>query len=69
MCAGQVLTLAEPYELSGLPATNLELDRRGSEEGMFADVWCSNRDDRRWARSTTRTNTLSCRHVFVNGYR
>jgi len=57
-------------KLSGLPATNLELDRRGFlKEGMFADVVVF--DPARIADRATFENphqfAVGVRHVFVNG--
>jgi len=66
-----VLTLAEAVrKLSGLPATNLELDRRGFlKEGMFADVVVF--DPATIADRATFENphqyAVGMRHVFVNG--
>jgi len=65
------LTLADAIrKLSGLPATNLELDRRGFlAEGMFADVVVF--DPARIADRATFENphqyAVGVRHVFVNG--
>jgi N-acyl-D-amino-acid deacylase len=67
----KVLTLAEAVrKLSGLPATNLELDRRGFlKEGMFADVVVF--DPAGIADRATFENphqyAVGMRHVFVNG--
>ena len=67
----KVLTLAEAVrKLSGLPATNLELDRRGFlKEGMFADVVVF--DPTAIADRATFENphqyAVGMRHVFVNG--
>lgn len=67
----KVLTLAEAVrKLSGLPATNLELDRRGFlKEGMFADVVVF--DPAVVADRATFENphqyAVGMRHVFVNG--
>ena len=66
-----VLTLAAAIrKLSGLPATNLELDRRGFlAEGMFADVVVF--DPASIADRATFENphqyAVGVRHVFVNG--
>jgi len=66
-----VLTLAEAVrKLSGLPATNLELDRRGFlKEGMFADVVVF--DPTAIADRATFENphqyAVGMHHVFVNG--
>ena len=65
------LTLADAIrKLSGLPATNLELDRRGFlAEGMFADVVVF--DPAGIADRATFENphqyAVGVRHVFVNG--
>ena len=65
------LTLADAIrKLSGLPATNLELDRRGFlAEGMFADVVVF--DPASIADRATFENphqyAVGVRHVFVNG--
>ena len=67
----QVLTMADAIrKLSGLPATNLELDRRGFlKEGMFADVVVF--DPATIADRATFDNphqyAIGMRHVFVNG--
>jgi N-acyl-D-amino-acid deacylase len=67
----KVLTLADAVrKLSGLPATNLELDRRGFlKEGMFADVVVF--DPATIADRATFDNphqyAVGVRHVFVNG--
>jgi len=67
----KVLTLADAVrKLSGLPATNLELDRRGFlKEGMFADVVVF--DPAAIADRATFENphqyAVGMRHVFVNG--
>ena len=67
----KVLTLAEAVrKLSGLPATNLELDRRGFlKEGMFADVVVF--DPTAIADRATFENphqyAVGMHHVFVNG--
>ena len=67
----KVLTLADAVrKLSGLPATNLELDRRGFlKEGMFADV--VEFDPATIADRATFENphqySVGVRHVFVNG--
>ncbi len=67
----KVLSLAEAVrKLSGLPATNLELDRRGFlKEGMFADVVVF--DPAAIADRATFENphqyAVGMRHVFVNG--
>ena len=67
----KVLTLADAVrKLSGLPATNLELDRRGFlKEGMFADVVVF--DPATIADRATFENphqyAVGMRHVFVNG--
>ncbi len=67
----KVLTLQEAvHRLTGLPATNLELDRRGFlQEGMFADVVIF--DPRTIADRATFENphqyAVGVRHVFVNG--
>ncbi|MCA1651506.1 MAG: amidohydrolase family protein, partial [Acidobacteria bacterium] len=67
----QVIPLAEAIRrLTGLPATNLELDRRGSLQlGMFADVVVF--DPRTIADRATFENphqyAVGMRHVFVNG--
>lgn len=67
----QVIPLAEAIRrLSGLPATNLELDRRGYLKlGMFADVVVF--DPRAIADRATFENphqyAVGMRHVFVNG--
>jgi N-acyl-D-amino-acid deacylase len=67
----KVLSLADAVrKLSGLPATNLELDRRGFlKEGMFADVVVFDP-----AKITDRATfevphqyATGVRHVFVNG--
>jgi N-acyl-D-aspartate/D-glutamate deacylase len=66
-----VLTLPDAIrKLSGLPATNLELDRRGFlKEGMYADVVVF--DPARIADRATFENphqyAVGVRHVFVNG--
>ncbi len=67
----KVLTIAEAvHRLSGLPATNLELDRRGFlKEGMFADVVVF--DPAAIADRATfeqpHQYSVGMRHVFVNG--
>jgi N-acyl-D-amino-acid deacylase len=67
----RVLTLPDAIrKLSGLPATNLELDRRGFlKEGMFADVVVF--DPAAIADRATFENphqyAVRMRHVFVNG--
>jgi len=67
----QVIPLTEAIRrLSGLPATNLELDRRGYLKlGMFADVVVF--DPRAIADRATFENphqyAVGMRHVFVNG--
>jgi N-acyl-D-amino-acid deacylase len=67
----RALTMAEAIrKLSGLPATNLELDHRGFlSEGMFADVVVF--DPERIADRATFDNphqyAVGVRHVFVNG--
>jgi N-acyl-D-aspartate/D-glutamate deacylase len=67
----KVLTLAEAVRrLSGLPATNLELDRRGFlKEGLFADVVVF--DPASIADRATfeqpHQYSVGMRHVFVNG--
>jgi len=67
----KVLTMADAVrKLSGLPATNLELDRRGFlKEGMFADVVVF--DPATIADRATFENphqyAAGVRHVFVNG--
>ena len=67
----RVLTLPDAIrKLSGLPATNLELDRRGFlKEGMFADVVVF--DPSTIADRATFENphqyAVGMRHVFVNG--
>ena len=67
----KVLTLADAVrKLSGLPATNLELDRRGFlKEGMFADVVVL--DPATIADRATFENphqyAVGMRQVFVNG--
>ena len=67
----RVLPLAEAIrKLSGLPATNLELDRRGFlKEGMFADVVVF--DPSTIADRATFENphqyAIGVKHVFVNG--
>ncbi|MGH9603577.1 MAG: N-acyl-D-amino-acid deacylase family protein [Terriglobales bacterium] len=67
----KVLTLEEAVRrLSGLPATNLGLDRRGFlKEGMFADVVVF--DPKAIADRATFDNphvyAVGVRHVFVNG--
>jgi N-acyl-D-amino-acid deacylase len=67
----KVLGLADAIrKLSGLPATNLELDRRGFlKEGMFADVVVF--DPATVADRATFENphqyAVGMRHVFVNG--
>jgi N-acyl-D-amino-acid deacylase len=56
--------------LSGLPATNLELDRRGFlREGMFADVAVFDpaRVEDRATFEKPHQYALGMRHVFVNG--
>ncbi len=66
-----VLTLPDAIrKLSGLPATNLELDRRGFlKEGMFADIVVF--DPGTIADRATFENphqyAVGVRHVFVNG--
>lgn len=67
----KVLTMPDAIrKLSGLPATNLELDRRGFlKEGMFADVVIF--DPATIADRATFENphqyAVGVRHVFVNG--
>jgi N-acyl-D-amino-acid deacylase len=67
----RVLTLPDAVrKLSGLPATNLELDRRGYlKEGMFADIVVF--DPAQIADRATFENphqyAVGVRHVFVNG--
>jgi N-acyl-D-amino-acid deacylase len=67
----KVISLAEAiHRLSGLPATNLELDRRGFlREGMFADVAIF--DPAAVADRATfekpHQYAVGMRHVFVNG--
>jgi N-acyl-D-amino-acid deacylase len=67
----KVLTLEEAvHRLSGLPATNLELDRRGFlKPGMFADVVVF--DPASIADRATFEHphqySVGTRHVFVNG--
>ena len=67
----KVLTMPEAIrKLSGLPATNLELDRRGFlKEGMFADVVVF--DPAKIADHATFENphqyAVGVHHVFVNG--
>jgi N-acyl-D-amino-acid deacylase len=67
----QVIPLAEAIrKLTGLPATNLELDRRGYlKPGMFADVVVF--DPRAIADRATFENphqyAMGMQHVFVNG--
>jgi N-acyl-D-amino-acid deacylase len=67
----KVLTLEEAVRrLSGLPATNLELDRRGFlKEGMFADIVVF--DPATIADRATfeqpHQYSVGMRHVFVNG--
>jgi N-acyl-D-amino-acid deacylase len=67
----KVLTLADAVrKLSGLPATNLELDRRGFlKEGMFGDIVVF--DPAAIADRATFENphqyAVGMRHVFVNG--
>jgi N-acyl-D-amino-acid deacylase len=67
----KVLTMPDAIrKLSGLPATNLELDRRGFlKEGMFADVVVF--DPATIADRATFENphqyAVGVRHVFVNG--
>jgi N-acyl-D-amino-acid deacylase len=67
----KVLTLPDAIrKLSGLPATNLELDRRGFlKEGMFADVVVF--DPARVADRATfeqpHQYAIGMQHVFVNG--
>jgi N-acyl-D-amino-acid deacylase len=67
----KVLTLPDAIrKLSGLPATNLELDRRGFiKEGMFADVVVF--DPATISDRATFENphqyAAGMRHVFVNG--
>ena len=67
----KLITLAEAVRrLSGLPATNLELDRRGFlKEGMFADVVAF--DPAAIADRATfekpHQYAVGMRHVFVNG--
>ena len=67
----RVLTLPDAIrKLSGLPATNLELDRRGFlKEGMFADIVVF--DPAAIADRATFENphqyAVGVRHVFVNG--
>ncbi len=67
----KAITLADAvYRLSGLPATNLELDRRGFlEPGMFADVVVF--DPATIADRATfekpHQYAVGVRHVFVNG--
>ncbi len=69
--ADQVLTLEEAIrKLSGLPATNLELDHRGFlRPGMFADVVvfdAATITDRATFESPHQY-AVGVRHVFVNG--
>jgi N-acyl-D-amino-acid deacylase len=67
----KVLTIPDAIrKLSGLPATNLELDRRGFlKEGMFADIVVF--DPKTIADRATFENphqyAVGVRHVFVNG--
>jgi N-acyl-D-amino-acid deacylase len=67
----KVLTMPDAIrKLSGLPATNLELDRRGFlKEGMFADIVVF--DPKTIADRATFENphqyAVGVRHVFVNG--
>ncbi len=67
----KVLSMADAIrKLSGLPATNLELDRRGFlKEGMFADIVVF--DPATIADRATFENphqyAVGVRHVFVNG--
>jgi len=67
----RVLTLPDAIrKLSGLPATNLELDRRGFlKEGMFADIVVF--DPAKIGDRATFENphqyAVGVRHVFVNG--
>ncbi len=69
--ADRVLTLADAIrKLSGLPATNLDLDRRGFlKEGMFADIVVF--DPATIADRATFEDphqyAVGVRHVFVNG--
>jgi N-acyl-D-amino-acid deacylase len=69
--ADRVLTLPDAIrKLSGLPATNLDLDRRGFlKEGMFADIVVF--DPGTIADRATFENphqyAVGVRHVFVNG--
>ena len=56
--------------LSGLPATNLELDRRGFlRDGMFADVVVFDpaRVEDRATFEQPHQYAVGMRHVFVNG--
>jgi N-acyl-D-amino-acid deacylase len=67
----KVLTMPEAIrKLSGLPATNLELDRRGFlKEGMFADVvvFDSAKIDDHATFENPHQYAVGIRHVFVNG--
>ena len=67
----KVLPLAEAVRrLSGLPATNLELDRRGFlRDGMFADVVVFDpaRVEDRATFEKPHQYAVGMRHVFVNG--
>jgi N-acyl-D-amino-acid deacylase len=67
----KVLTLEEAVRrLSGLPATNLELDRRGFlKEGMFADVVVFDPASMADRATFERPHqyAIGMRHVFVNG--
>jgi N-acyl-D-amino-acid deacylase len=67
----RVISLAEAVrKLSGQPATNLELDRRGFvKEGMFADVVVFDPDQiaDRATFENPHQYAVGMRHVFVNG--
>jgi N-acyl-D-amino-acid deacylase len=67
----KVLSLADAVrKLSGLPATNLELDRRGFlKEGMFADVVVFDpaKISDRATFEVPHQYATGVRHVFVNG--